>query len=109
MDAWQVEVLDDRIGAEIAALPADIRAKLAHIAEMMVAVGPQWMREPHVKSLGDKLWEMRMSGRDGIARAIYVLAERRRIVIVHAFAKKTQKTPPATIRLALKRAKELKP
>jgi phage-related protein len=50
-----------------------------------------------------------MSGRDGIARAIYVLAERRRIVIVHAFVKKTQKTPPAAIRLALKRAKALKP
>jgi phage-related protein len=67
------------------------------------------MREPQVKPLGKQLWEMRMSGKDGIARAIYMLATRKRIVILHAFVKKTQKTPPAAIRLALKRAKELKP
>lgn len=109
MDAWRVEVLNATVEAEIAALPGDMRAKLAHIVELMVAVSPQSMREPHVKPLGDKLWEMRMSGRDGIARAIYVLAPRRRIVIVHAFVKKTQKTPAGAIRLAQRRAKDLLP
>ena len=107
MDAWRVEVLNEAVEADIAALPLDIRTRLSHIVELMVAVGPQRMREPHVKPLRDKLWEMRMSGRDGIARAIYVLALRRRIVILHAFVKKTQKTPPEAIRLALKRAREL--
>jgi phage-related protein len=107
MDAWRVEVLNETVEAEIAALPLDIRTRLAHIVELMVAVGPQRMREPHVKPLRGRLWEMRMSGRDGIARAIYVLALKRRIVILHAFVKKTQKTPPEAIRLALKRAKEL--
>jgi phage-related protein len=109
MDAWRVEVLNEIVRAEIVALPEDIRAKLAHIVEMMAAVGPERMREPHVKPLRDKLWEMRMSGRDGIARAIYVTARGRRIVILHAFVKKTQKTPPQAIRLALARAKELEP
>jgi len=65
------------------------------------------MREPHVKPLRDKLWEMRMTGRDGIARAVYVLASGGRIVIVHAFVKKTQKTPAAALALALERAKEI--
>ncbi len=109
MEAWRVEVLNEIVRAEIATLPEDIRAKLAHIVEMMAAVGPERMREPHVKPLRDKLWEMRMSGRDGIARAIYVTARGRRIVILHAFVKKTQKTPPQAIRLALARAKELEP
>ena len=108
MDAWRVEVLNDLVRAEIAALPEDIRARLTHIVDMMIAVGPERMREPHVKPLRDKLWEMRMSGRDGIARAIYMTARGRRIVILHAFVKKTQKTPPQAIRLALSRAKELK-
>jgi phage-related protein len=108
MDAWRVEVLNSIVTAEIAALPEDIRAKLAHIVELMVAVGPERMREPHVKPLRDKLWEMRMNGRDGIARAIYVAVRGRRIVILHAFVKKTQKTPPQAIRLALERVKELK-
>lgn len=66
MANWRVEVLNRAVEAEIAALPVDIRAKLAHIAELMVAVGPQRMREPHVKPLRDKLWEMRMRGQDGI-------------------------------------------
>lgn len=109
MEAWRVEVLNEIVRAEIATLPEDIRAKLAHIVEMMAAVGPERMREPHVKPLRDKLWEMRMIGRDGIARAIYVTARGRRIVILHAFVKKTQKTPPQAIRLALARAKELEP
>lgn len=109
MDGWRVEVLDARVAAEVAALPADMRARLAHIEEMMVELGPQRMREPHVKSLGGKLWEMRMGGRSGIARAIYAIGSGKRIVILHAFMKKTQKTPPQAIRLALRRAKELAP
>jgi len=107
MDAWRVEVLNEIVRAEIAALPEDIRARLTHIVDMMIAVGPERMKAPHVKPLRDKLWEMRMSGRDGIARAIYVTMRGRRIVILHAFVKKTQKTPPQAIRLALARAKEL--
>ncbi|MCA0013032.1 type II toxin-antitoxin system RelE/ParE family toxin [Mesorhizobium sp. B292B1B] len=50
---------------------------------------------------------MRMKGRDGIARAVYVTATERRVVIVRVFTKKTQKTPRSEIELALKRAKEV--
>src|ERR1051326_6284426 len=109
MDGWRVEVLNEIVRPETEAVPLDVRAHLAHIIDMMVAVGPERMRTPHVKPLRDKLWEMRMHGRDGIARAIYIAAKGRRIVILHAFVKKTQKTPPQAIRLALSRAKELEP
>ncbi|WP_312022743.1 type II toxin-antitoxin system RelE/ParE family toxin [Bradyrhizobium sp. 2S1] len=61
--------------------------------------------EPHVKHLVGKLWELRLKGRDGIARALYVTATGRRVVVVRAFVKKSQKTPPAEIELALRRAK----
>jgi phage-related protein len=60
---------------------------------------------PHIKSLGDKLWEIRASGRDGIARGIYIYATGKRIVILHAFIKKSQKTPPQAILTATHRAK----
>lgn len=60
---------------------------------------------PHIKSLGDKLWEIRVSGRDGIARGIYIYATGKRIVILHAFIKKSQKTPPQAILTATQRAK----
>jgi phage-related protein len=50
---------------------------------------------------------MRLKGRDGIARAVYVTALGRRVVIVRVFVKKTQQTPHSEIDLALRRAKEL--
>jgi len=66
------------------------------------------MREPYVKHLEGKLWEMRLKGRDGIARSLYVTASGRRVIVVRNFVKKTQKTPGREIRLALERAKEVK-
>jgi phage-related protein len=65
------------------------------------------LSEPHVKHLDGKLWEMRLFGRDGIARALYVTAVSERVVVVRVFVKKTQKTPRAEIDLALLRAKEI--
>ena len=67
------------------------------------------MREPHVKHLEGPLWEMRMKGRDGISRAIYVTARGRRVVVVRVFVKKTQKTPRRELDLALERAKKVNP
>lgn len=61
-----------------------------------------------MKHLEGPLWEMRMKGKDGIARAAYVAASGRRVVVVHVFAKKTQKAPRREIEMALKRAKEVR-
>lgn len=68
----------------------------------LVALPRDW-----TKPLGDKLWELRITGRDGIARAIYVTTTGRRVVIVRIFTKKTQKTPAREIDLARHRAKEV--
>ncbi len=65
------------------------------------------MHEPYVKHLEGKLWEMRMKGKDGIARAIYLTAKGERVVVLHAFVKKTQKTPPRALEIARERAKEV--
>jgi phage-related protein len=104
---WIVETLSTTVDAELEALPADIRARFFRIVELIQSQGLERMREPHVKHLEDRLWEMRMSGRDGIARAIYVTAVGRRVVVVRAFVKKTQKTPRAELEIARKRAKEV--
>jgi phage-related protein len=50
---------------------------------------------------------MRLTGRDGISRALYVTATGRRVIVVRVFIKKTQRTPAAEIELALRRAKEV--
>ena len=74
---------------------------------MIEEFGLEQVREPHVKHVRGPLWEMRMKGRDGISRALYVTAVGKRVVVVRVFVKKTQKTPGREIELALKRAKEL--
>ncbi len=50
---------------------------------------------------------MRLRGRSGIARALYVTVHERRIVIVRVFEKKTQGTPRREIELVLRRAREI--
>ena len=104
---WIVEVLDARVRDEIEALPADMRARFRRIVELIQGHGLERMREPHVKHLEGPLWEMRMKGKDGISRAIYVTAKGRRVVVVRAFVKKVQKTPGREIDIALQRAKEV--
>ena len=66
------------------------------------------MREPYVKHLDGKLWEMRLKGKDGIARSIYVTASGRRVVILRTFVKKTEKTPQRELKIAQDRAKDVK-
>jgi len=104
---WSVEVLNETVAAEIRSLPADMHARFLRIALQIEQAGLETMREPHVKHLEDKLWEMRLKGRDGIARALYVTRLGRRVVVLRVFVKKTQKTPKSEIDMALRRAKEI--
>ncbi len=105
---WQVEYLDERAKSEVEALPRDAQACFERIVGMIRSSGLERMREPHVKHLDGKLWEMRLSGRDGIARSIYVTASGRRVVVLRSFVKKTEKTPPRELEIARERAKEVR-
>jgi phage-related protein len=105
--AWHVEILDRRVEKELDGLADDVRQRFLRIAELIEQHGPAAMHEPYVKHLEGKLWEMRMKGRDGIARAIYVTAKGERVVVLHAFVKKTQKTPQRALEIARERAKEV--
>jgi phage-related protein len=105
--SWRVEILNDTVASEIAGLPHDMQARFLRLSERIIQAGLENLGEPHVKHLEGKLWELRLTGRDGIARALYVTSIGRRVIVVRAFVKKTQKTPPSEIKLALQRAKEI--
>ena len=66
--AWTVETLNDTVDAELAVLPADMRARFRYISELIEEFGLERIGEPHVKRLRGSLWEMRMKGKDGISR-----------------------------------------
>jgi phage-related protein len=84
-----------------------MQSHFQRIAELIRSQGLERVREPYVKHLEGALWEMRLKGRSGIARAVYVTAIGKRVVVVHVFTKKTQKTPRHEIERALKRAREI--
>lgn len=107
MSEWTVAFLSDVARAEVEALPESLRASFLRIVELIEAEGLERMREPYVKHLEGKLWEMRLKGRDGIARSVYVTAAGKRVVVLRTFVKKTQKTPRRELKLAKERAKEV--
>lgn len=107
MNGWKVAI-HPLAEAELKTLPADMQARFLHIAELLESFGPTNVGMPHVRPLESKLWEMRMKGRDGIARAVYAAVHDRRLLVLHVFVKKTQATPPAAIETALKRLKATK-
>lgn len=58
---------------------------------------------PHLrKVLNTPLWEIRILGKDNI-RIFYVSIIFNEIILLHGFIKKTQKTPPKEIQIALNR------
>lgn len=106
MIMWTVETLNKDVDDELASLPLDMRGRFVRVSHLIEEFGPFKVGMPHIRSLDDKLWEIRVSGRDGIGRGTYVVATGKRVVVVHVFIKKTQKTPAAALQTAIKRAKE---
>lgn len=105
--AWTVSFLDGRVEAEMEAQPKDVRIRFDRIRELIVEQGVARLPSKYARRIERQLWELRLKGRDGIARAFYVTAGGQRVVIVRVFTKKTQKAPRREIELALKRAEEV--
>ena len=103
---WTVETLES-VDAEIEALPPGLAARVVRLLEMIEAIGLEQVREPHVKHLEGKLWELRAKAPEGIARGLYVTISGRRVVVLHVFAKKTQKTPRRALEIARERMRQV--
>lgn len=107
--AWEVILASDTVANEVERLPADMQASYLRLTELLEEFGPFDLGMPYVRPLEDKLWEMRMRGRDGIARGIYVTSSGRKLVVLHVFIKKSRKTPRKALATAKRRLKELDP
>jgi phage-related protein len=58
------------------------------------------------RQLSGKLWEIKIRAPSGGYRFLYVTLEKLSLLILHAFKKKTQKTPPKELKVAQKRLQE---
>ena len=105
---WTVLALNPAVEDEIARLPVDMRARLSRLSALIEQHGFEALPRDMVKHLESKLWELRIAGKDGISRAIYITASGRRVIIVRVFIKKTQRTPKSELEIARQRAKDIR-
>lgn len=104
---WKVAFYSAALETEILHLPAGFLARFLRYAERMEIYGPD-LGMPHTRAMGGGLFELRLKAAEGIARVFYCIVVDRRIVMLHQFTKKTEKTPRKELEIARMRMKEVK-
>ena len=102
-----IEYFNQRVLAEIEGWPVGLLADYTRLVELLMEFGPD-LRMPRSRSLGGGLFELRPGGREGIGRALYCYLADGRVVVLHAFVKKTRRTPQRDLDLARRRMKEVR-
>ncbi|NJM67857.1 MAG: type II toxin-antitoxin system RelE/ParE family toxin [Acaryochloris sp. RU_4_1] len=91
--AWSIHYFPEALEDEVLALPPGLLARYLRLTDLMLEFGPH-LGMPHTRSMGDRLFELRLKSKEGIARVFFCTLAGERIVMLHSFVKKTQKTPP---------------
>lgn len=97
---------NETVQEEFDAWPVGLRARFRALTLRMLSHGPN-LGMPHTKSLGEGLFEIRAKADEGAGRAFFCTLIGRRIVILHGFVKKTEKTPKRELAIARDRLKEV--
>ena len=104
---WKVTFYSPSLEEEILQLPAGFVARFLRYAERMEIYGPD-LGMPHTRAMGRGLFELRLKAAEGIARVFYCTVVDRRIVMLHQFTKKSEKTPRKELEIARRRMEEVK-
>jgi phage-related protein len=102
---WTIAYYSESLQIEIQSMPVGLLARFLRYADRMLIYGPD-LGMPHTRAMGDALFELRLKAVEGIARVFYCTVAGRKIVILHQFIKKSQKTPSREIAVARRRMKE---
>lgn len=102
---WHIVYYHVDVQNAILAFPEGLQARYIHLTERMRAFGPD-LGLPHTKALGKGLFELRAKSKEGIGRVFFGILPGRRIMMLHAFVKKSQKTPAKELTIARQRLKE---
>lgn len=104
---WRVTFVSERLEQDVLELPAGVVARFVRYAERMEIYGPD-LGMPHTKAMGGGLFELRVRAAEGIARVFYCTTVGERIVVLHQFIKKSERTPQRELDLARRRMKEFR-
>jgi phage-related protein len=104
---YTIEYYSEEVQEQILTLPDTLAARYIVLTRRMVSLGPN-LGQPHTKAFGGGLFELRLKGVEGIARVFFCTLVGRRIVMLHGFLKKSERTPPREREIAERRMKEVK-
>ena|ERR1700733_3843490 len=106
--AWKIEFYNEKVEKSIKEWPEGIIAKFLWLSNAIEKFGPSKIGMPHIKALGQGLFEIRVKANEGIGRALFCMIKGKIVIVLNGFIKKTEKTPLNEMELALKRMKEVK-
>ena len=105
--SWTIIYYSHALEEEILALPKGLLARYLRYADRMEIFGPD-LGLPHTRAMGSGLFELRLKAGEGIARVFYCTLVGHKIVMLHQFVKKTDKTPLRELEVARRRMKDIK-
>ena len=103
---WEIVYFSSEIEKKILSLPNGLLARYLRLTDLMLEFGSN-LGMPHTRSLGDGLIELRVKGKEGIARIFFCTIVERKIVMLHVFIKKTNKTPKKEMKIAINRMRKV--
>ena len=103
---WEIVYYSDGVQQAIREFPTGLQARYIHLTERMLAFGPD-LGMPHTRALGKGLFELRLQSKEGIGRVFFGARPGRRILMLHAFVKKSAKTPVRELKIARERLNEV--
>jgi phage-related protein len=104
---YEIRYYSEAVQEQILDLPDTLAARYIVLTRRMMAIGPN-LGEPHTKAMGEGLFELRLKAAEGIARVFFCTLIGRRIVMLHSFIKKTERTPKRELDVAHNRMREVK-
>ena len=103
---WQIRYYNQKLEEEILNLPDSFLARYLRLTDLMCEFGAN-LGMPHTKALNGGLFELRVKGKEGIARVFFCTKIGKKIIMLHSFVKKSQKTPKNELRIAKSRMNEV--
>lgn len=104
---YTITYYSEAVQNDILALPDTLAARYIVLTRRMIVLGPH-LGAPHTKAFGQGLFELRLKGAEGVARVFFCTLVGKRIVMLHSFVKKSDKTPRRDREIAETRMKEVK-
>ena len=103
---WQIIYFNQKLKEDVLNLPDGLLARYLRLTDLMLEFGSN-LGLPHTKPIDNGLFELRVKSKEGIARVFFCTKIGKKIIMLHSFIKKSQKTPKKEIKIAKIRMSEV--